>query len=759
MRKSRILSLLLAVAVMATMLVAVPLTASAAEPITGTYETNPTASKATDYVEWLFNSASDPGYDKVDFDANFRKSGGNVQSALTSLPSMKNKGYSSGSRTKVTSLDLVTPHFSGNTGSSGYYAIKTSSSTTNGIVIKDAFEAGKGYDSYDLIVTLSNHTADDETKDITVDVHEFTPGQEDDEIASGKIGETVASCTTKLTSYLTTTTPGQLIFKGLTTPNILITINGFQTRVFAYTLDYKIHSDDPSISISPEKITAMEGDKNTVTATVENITEPKITWKSSDDTKVKVTANGEDQTQATVEVQPGISEGSVDITAECTGTNQLSPLTSNKCEITIIPQKAVVTFTGSGIVGLKGITLTKINEKDGSPVSDGSPKTYPFKRPGNQGVANVKKEIKDVEFGTYSVTAEAAEPYYTIKGQIDNVVVDSASESVSIPIEQVYVEHKISENSIANLTGTKTWSFDSTTADSKEYLNLEGSNTVSVYSDDNKVFMNVDTKTGTWYQKDNITYKTRTGKFNATQRDDCIQCNAMTYFDIPVIKGSTITIDGLDAENDSAYLEQKDDSAKAELTAQVYKIDGTTSVGQPQKLSVDTQNSKKIATYKYDGEDIKAMVRIVSAGSWLNSIKVEYPELKIFGTETGTESGYYNEDGSPVEASEDTKGVIRFFQSFAGNEEVSEYGFYFLDNNANTVGTDYNKKASELGTVNINTLDGMYGDLIDIDFDHFGTTYYALPFVKIGEDIIFGTPFDGSVGEGAKQVLKPAVSD
>ncbi len=153
------------------------------------------------------------------------------------------------------------------------------------------------------------------------------------------------------------------------------------------------------------------------------------------------------------------------------------------------------------------------------------------------------------------------------------------------------------------------------------------------------------------------------------------------------------------------------------------------------------------------------LVQIYGSGGGTNVYAVYFDPINVFGTTTGTESGYYTEGDVEKTADDSAKGVIRFFQSFEGDTSVEEYGFYFLNSKQGSVVDGYANKASEQGTVNINTLPGMYGDLVEIQYDHFGTTYYALPFVKIGGEIVYGTPISGSVGVGAKQVSKPVASD
>ena len=172
----------------------------------------------------------------------------------------------------------------------------------------------------------------------------------------------------------------------------------------------------------------------------------------------------------------------------------------------------------------------------------------------------------------------------------------------------------------------------------------------------------------------------------------------------------------------------------------------------PDELIFGNLNSNSITlTYDYNVD--------------IYSISIDYHKStpEVFGKTTGTASGYYTTDNTEKDATDpDAKGVIRFFQSFAGNQEVSEYGFYFLDKDANTVDANYTNKASTEGSVKLDTLSGpgMFGDLVDIPYASFDTPYYALPFVKIGGEIVYGTPFSGKVGKDtATQVLNPTTSD
>ena len=82
----------------------------------------------------------------------------------------------------------------------------------------------------------------------------------------------------------------------------------------------------------------------------------------------------------------------------------------------------------------------------------------------------------------------------------------------------------------------------------------------------------------------------------------------------------------------------------------------------------------------------------------LYAIFIEYFEEPEFTSETGIDSGYY-------QSSEGKKGVIRFFQG-VNADDVSDYGFYIVDDNGEIVDEGIAHSQSEAIT-----LTGIYADL------------------------------------------------
>ncbi len=99
-----------------------------------------------------------------------------------------------------------------------------------------------------------------------------------------------------------------------------------------------------------------------------------------------------------------------------------------------------------------------------------------------------------------------------------------------------------------------------------------------------------------------------------------------------------------------------------------------------------------------------------------------------------TDSGSYQ----TVDA--ETLGVIRFLQEYSG-EEVSSYGFYFVDSESNIIENSEIKAEGSFDT------DGFYGDLTDIKTNDLNN-YYAMPFVTVNDDIYMGKSIPGTVDWG-----------
>ena len=702
MRKRRILSLLLAVAVMATMLIAVPLTASAEVIVSQ----NPTATNtdATDYVEWFFNGSS-LDCSAEGFATAYRKVGGDVDQNLGVAPSMANKGYTNKSSATVNAeITVTTPHNSHaitSSSSTRIAVIKNSKSTTNGISINNAFVADKGYDSYNLIVTAGSNGV---AGDLCIQVHDASNSN------------VISQCVLKTNAV--ESAPGYAIFSGLTTSNIYITFSDtdctsyVQGRVYAFTLDYNIHSDEPSVKISPSEITAFDGgDPQTFTATIQNIENPTVEWTSDDNSnKIKIDNKQVQGNTATADitVNEGITDGKITITATATGDGDKSA--SDTCTVNILPPETEVTISGNGVMK---VTLTKLDE-EGSPDPAASPTVKVIKRDGSKGADGADKTVT-VPFGKYKVEADVAEPYYSLKGDsIPDFEANAPEQELTIPTQEENKSENITSNDYSKLVGKVVWDFTDAPEepDPEDYLYLEKDPETSVYSDNGEIYMNVLAAADASYT--DTDGRGRSPKFDTYKQGTNAQFNGLTKITLPAAKGSVITIEG----TLNASVETQD-KGTLYLNAQ------ENGAAEEHKLSV---TGGKTTEYKYSGTE-NGYVTITSAGTHLNKITISTPPA--FG-ETGFDSGYYY-DGDESEANK--RGVIRFFQGFVG-QNVEDYGFVFIKDSGDT-NTYYSKKL-EAGTPKEFTQDeieGFYGDIDNIE--SLQETIIAKGFVKIGGEYYF----------------------
>ena len=99
--------------------------------------------------------------------------------------------------------------------------------------------------------------------------------------------------------------------------------------------------------------------------------------------------------------------------------------------------------------------------------------------------------------------------------------------------------------------------------------------------------------------------------------------------------------------------------------------------------------------------------------------------------------GYYTEGDT---AESDKIGIIRFFQQYKGNNNISQYGFYFVDSDGKIL--DYEKYINQNGSFDEQ---GFYGDLINAQFN---TAYHAKAFVvTTGGQIYFSDTISGKANE------------
>ncbi len=117
--------------------------------------------------------------------------------------------------------------------------------------------------------------------------------------------------------------------------------------------------------------------------------------------------------------------------------------------------------------------------------------------------------------------------------------------------------------------------------------------------------------------------------------------------------------------------------------------------------------------------------------------------------EKGDAVGGYYTDNNTAAGDDDNakKGIIRFFQQYQGNNNISQYGFYFVDGETGDILDDVHYIYTDDPYSSI----GFYGDLMDAKFD---TPYYAKAFVRIGEETYMSESIEGKADKD-KWVKKP----
>ncbi len=173
------------------------------------------------------------------------------------------------------------------------------------------------------------------------------------------------------------------------------------------------------------------------------------------------------------------------------------------------------------------------------------------------------------------------------------------------------------------------------------------------------------------------------------------------------------------------------------------------SPAESEKLAVES-NGQDVYVYSYVTGYLSAgtynlsFTSVKSGASDLMAL-VMVPYDKLLGGET--DSGKY------TSADAQTKGVIRFLQGYTG-VDVSGYGFYFVDGDGEIVkyeGADYKLESTAPMT------GGFYGDLDAIP-ENYTNTYYAKPFVNIDGTMLYGDAIGGTVDWG-KEVDYPEVTE
>ncbi len=102
--------------------------------------------------------------------------------------------------------------------------------------------------------------------------------------------------------------------------------------------------------------------------------------------------------------------------------------------------------------------------------------------------------------------------------------------------------------------------------------------------------------------------------------------------------------------------------------------------------------------------------------------------------------GYYTEGDTAAGEGNPKIGIIRFFQQYKGNTNISQYGFYFVGSDGKIL--DYQNYINDNNSF---TEDGFYGDLINAQFN---TAYHAKAFVvTTGGQIYFSDTITGRADE------------
>ncbi len=239
MRTKRILSLLLAITVTATMIMALPLTASAAEVdskvITEGY-TLPFTSTNPNYVDWLFHQSS---IEEAKLNTDYRTFGGSATDLGTkpeiNCSKVGNYSYSSA----LPEFDL--PHNHHDHHADKGRVLKIDNSSDNYFTITNALPDTSTFNSYDLIVVY-NYDGNKRNETLTVS----------DSTETGN--ETYStSYTDTLDGNGRTDIPDEVIFKNLTYKDLKLTFSD-KADLFSVSIDYHKSADAPTdVTLSTTK--------------------------------------------------------------------------------------------------------------------------------------------------------------------------------------------------------------------------------------------------------------------------------------------------------------------------------------------------------------------------------------------------------------------------------------------------------------------------------------------------------------------------
>ncbi len=376
-------------------------------------------------------------------------------------------------------------------------------------------------------------------------------------------------------------------------------IYGTGTKVTYYTITFTPASEVPTLNITPDTLSLAPGESGKITAEKLNI-EESITWSSNND---KVTISDDSDTGATVTVDADASEligQTAKITAKA-GSLQ------KECTVNIVsPSKDVVI---KGCAGLKEITLT---DKSGS----GKKYVAEWKRDGthevslndNKGGDNYKQEvpndnggtkavreymrtINDVPYGNYTVTAEFDETYYTSGSCPTELTVGGDLAIPAITAKATAITDNCAEETIDYSLLSNEITFDFTTKDCSpnEYIALQGKGETKVYSSSPEPNPNLYIKVDT--VKHNQESK-NTPKFNSIDRAGNVQVNAETIMYIPVRNGSVVKF--LSDSTRNSFKVKINDGAEAVNTYThiggdgFIKAEATGDYGYIDKITVET---------------------------------------------------------------------------------------------------------------------------------------------------------------------------
>lgn len=782
-KTKRIFSLLLSLAVMATMLTALPLTASAAE--------------GDAYYEWFVYGSS-----AISTTSPYNST--KTEGTLAATPTYSSTGtkYSSTDVTPASAFTLQAYSGSTTIAASKVKALKMEG-TTN-VRIDTKFSKNTEYESYDLLIAYNARY------DSACGLNIY---KED--------GSTLLGTTSKTGANLTESYE----IKDLTDDIINIKRTGSESRLLYVGIKYNYPSTEPEISIDGT-LALTKQETATLTPVTENMEESEaiFTW-SSDATEV---ATVDSTTGLITAVAAGTAN--IKVTAEYSGGSY----ESNSCVVTVTDKKPVsVTKTD----GIKSIKVTDVSNAENTGT-----------------IKYIRSKAVDslaLDYGTYNVEIECADSFTLNDGNTTMLTV-APNQSAEITA-QASIDYSVKDTDYSKLSNEVVWDITTQSGSDIEYIQLENKNPVYVKATSaDGVYMVVDTLDKVLPGE---TSSSR-GKFNPWACSNNSQFNKGTVLTLPVIEGSTITINSTKAPcvNQEGSLVEMETVTSGEYkytnndasasTVDIYSQDGYitkvtvtpptyTGIVLPDAMTLDNGNHSPATitvsgvTEAYTGEyadvfgdltkytkevgylnsagrsastdytlvqdGVYKIYALVNYGKYTNTFVLKKGEetildnvspaaseilavenngqdVYVYSYVTGNlTAGTYNlsftsvesgasdlmalvmvpydkllggetDSGKYTSADAQTKGVIRFLQGYTG-VDVSGYGLYFVDGAGEIVqyeGADYKLESTEPMT------GGFYGDLNGID-ENDSNTYYAKPFVDIGGTVLYGDAIGGTV--------------